>query len=193
MRILAAMMKHETNSFSPVPTDMARFEAWGLYRDAAAIAAYRGTAMPVSAYFDLAEAHGAEIICPVIAEAMPSGFVQEDTYEQLCEWILAPLRAGTVDAVFLDLHGAMTAAHIADGEGELLRRIREVAPDLPIAVTLDMHTNCTAEMVTNADAIIGYKTYPHVDMYDVGRQIGTVLWDKIERRADPVMAWGTAP
>jgi microcystin degradation protein MlrC len=193
MRILAAMMKHETNSFSPVRTDMARFEAWGLHRDAAAIAAYRGAAMPVSAYFDLAAAHGAEIVSPVIAEAMPSGYVQEETYEQLCEWILAPLRTGGVDAVFLDLHGAMTAEHVADGEGELLRRIREIAPDLPIAVTLDMHTNCTAEMVANADAIIGYKTYPHVDMYDVGRKIGAVLWDKIEGRADPVMAWGAAP
>jgi microcystin degradation protein MlrC len=193
MRILAAMMKHETNSFSPVPTDMARFEVWGLHRDAAAIAAYRGAAMPVSAYFDLAEVHGAEIVCPVIAEAMPSGFVQEETYEQLCEWILAPLRAGGVDAVFLDLHGAMTAEHVADGEGELLRRIRALAPDVPVAVTLDMHTNCTAEMIANADAIIGYKTYPHVDMYDVGRHIGAVLWDKIEGRADPVMAWGAAP
>jgi microcystin degradation protein MlrC len=193
MRILAAMMKHETNSFSPVPTTMARFEAWGLYRGAAAIAAYRGTAMPVSAYFDLAEAHGADIVCPLIAEAMPSGFVQEETYEQMCEWIMAPLRAGAVDAVFLDLHGAMTAEHIADGEGELLRRIREIAPDVPVAVTLDMHTNCTAGMIANADAIIGYKTYPHVDMYDVGHQIGAVLWDKIEGRADPVMAWGAAP
>jgi microcystin degradation protein MlrC len=103
------------------------------------------------------------------------------------------LFTGGVDAVFLDLHGAMTAEHIADGEGELLRRIRALAPDLPVAVTLDMHTNCTAEMVANADAIIGYKTYPHVDMYEVGRQIGTVLWDKIEGRADPVMAWGAAP
>ncbi len=193
MRILAATMKHETNSFSPVPTDMARFEAWGLYRDAAAIAAYRGTAMPVSAYFDLADAHDAEIVCPVIAEAMPSGLVQEETYEQLCEWILAPLREGSVDAVFLDLHGAMTAEHVADGEGELLRRIRELAPDLPLAVTLDMHTNCTVGMVANADAMIGYKTYPHVDLYDVGRQIGAVLWDKIEGRANPVMAWGAAP
>jgi microcystin degradation protein MlrC len=193
MRILAAMMKHETNSFSPVPTGMARFEAWGLYRDDAALATYRGTAMPVAAYFDLAEAHGAEIVCPVIAEAMPSGLVEEETYEQLCEWILAPLRAGGIDAVFLDLHGAMTAEHVADGEGELLRRVREIAPELPVAVTLDMHTNCTAAMVANADAIIGYKTYPHTDMYQAGRQIGAVLWDKIEGRTDPVMAWGAAP
>lgn len=193
MRVLAATMKHETNSFSPVRTDLARFAAWGLYRDAAALAAYRGTAMPIAAYFDLADAHGAEITCPVIAEAMPSGLVEEETYEQLCDWILAPLREGTVDAVFLDLHGAMTAAHVPDGEGELLRRIREIAPDLPLCVTLDMHTNCTDSMVQNADAIIGYKTYPHVDMYQVGRQIGQVLWDKIEGRADPVMAWGAAP
>ena len=94
MRILAATVKHENNSFSPVLTDMARFEAWGLYRDADALAAYRGTAMPVSAYSDLADSHDAAIVCPVIAEAMPSGLVQEETYEQLCEWILAPLREG---------------------------------------------------------------------------------------------------
>jgi len=193
MRILAAMMKHETNSFSPVPTDLARFVSWGLYRNDAALAAYRGAAMPVSAYMALAEAHGAEIVCPVIAEAMPSGLVQEAAYEQLCDWILEPIRRGTVDAAFLDLHGAMTAAHVADGEGELLRRIRAIAPELPVAVTLDMHGNLTDAMVANADAIIGYKTYPHTDMHEAGRHIGQVLWDKIEGRAEPVMAWGAAP
>lgn len=193
MRILAAMMKHETNSFSPVRTDLARFAAWGMHRGEAALRAYRGAAMPVSAYFDLAEAHGAEIVCPLIAEAMPSGLVEAATYEQLCDWILAPVRAGTVDAAFLDLHGAMTAEHVDDGEGELLRRIRAVAPDLPVAVTLDMHANVTAAMIENADAVIGYKTYPHTDMYEVGRRIGQVLWDEIEGRAEPVMAWGRAP
>ena len=193
MRVLTAMMKHETNSFSPVPTDMRRFEAWALHRGEEAIAAYRGTNMPAAAYFDLAEAHGAQIVCPLLAEAMPSGLVHEDVYEQFCEWILEPVRAGTVDAAFLDLHGAMTAEHVEDGEGELVRRIREIAPDMPICVTLDMHTNCTGMLIDNADAIIGYKTYPHVDMGDVARQIGQVLWDKIEGRANPVMAWGQAP
>ncbi len=193
MRVLTAMMKHETNSFSPVPTDMARFEAWALHRGAEAIAAYRGTNMPAASYFDLAEAHGAEIVCPLLAEAMPSGLVHRDVYEQFCDWILEPVRAGTVDAAFLDLHGAMTAEHVEDGEGELVRRMREIAPDLPICVTLDMHTNTTGMLIDNADAIIGYKTYPHVDMGDVARQIGQVLWDRIEGRADPVMAWGQAP
>lgn len=193
MRILAAMMKHETNSFSPVPTDLDRFAAWSLHRDTAAVDAYRGTAMPLAAYFEAAEARSAEIVCPLAAEAMPSGLVEEATYEQMVEWILDPVRAGAVDAAFLDLHGAMTATHVEDGEGELLRRLRAIAPEMPVAVTLDMHTNLTAAMVENADAVIGYKTYPHTDMYDVGRQIAEVLWAKIEGRAKPVMAWGPAP
>lgn len=193
MRILTAMMKHETNSFSPVKTDLARFEAWGLHRNEAVLAAYRGTNMPIAAYIELAEERGAEIIAPVAAEAMPSGLVERETYETLTEWILEPLREERIDAVFLDLHGAMTAEHLPDGEGELLRRIREIAPDMPIAVTLDLHTNLTETMVANCDAMIGYKSYPHTDMYAVGKQIAQVLWDKLDGRANPVMAWGPAP
>ena len=117
MRVLVAMMKHETNSFSPVVTDLDRFRSWSLYRNEEVLAHYAGTAMPLTAYLELAEAHGAEIIAPLAAEAMPSGLVEEETYEQLVEWILEPIRAGGVDAVFLDLHGAMTAQHVDDGEG----------------------------------------------------------------------------
>ena len=193
MRVLAAMMKHETNSFSPVGTDLDRFKSWGLHRGSAVQAAFRGTNMPIAAYFDLADAHGAELVTPLAAEAMPSGLVERDTYEQLVEWILEPIRAGGLDGIFLDLHGAMTAEHIEDGEGELLRRIRRIDPATPIAVTLDMHCNLTAAMVDNCDALIGYKCYPHTDMYAVGHQIGAVLWDKIEGRSHPVMAWGAAP
>ena len=193
MRILTAMMKHETNSFSPVKTDLARFAAWGLHHNDAVLDAYRGTNMPIAAYIELAEQRGAEIVAPVAAEAMPSGLVERETYESLVEWVLEPLREGGIDAVFLDLHGAMTAEHLPDGEGELLRRIREIAPDVPIAVTLDLHTNLTETMVSNCDVMIGYKSYPHTDMYAVGKQIATVLWDKIEGRANPVMAWGPAP
>lgn len=193
MRILTAMMKHETNSFSPVKTDLARFEAWGLHRDGAVLEAYRGTNMPIAAYIELAEQRGADLVTPVAAEAMPSGLVERETYETLVSWILAPIEAGGIDAVFLDLHGAMTAEHRPDGEGELLQRIREIAPDVPIAVTLDMHSNLTEAMVANCDAMIGYKSYPHTDMYSVGKQIAEVLWNKIEGRANPVMAWGPAP
>ncbi len=193
MRILVAMMKHETNSFSPVVTDLARFQSWSLCRGEQVVQNYRDTAMPLAAYMELAEQHGAEVVSPLAAEAMPSGLVEQDTYEQLVEWILEPIRAGGIDAVFLDLHGAMTAQHVDDGEGELLRRIRSIEPMIPIAVTLDLHTNLSETMTTHCDAMIGYKTYPHTDMYDVAKQIGKVLWDRINYDAMPIMAWGASP
>ena len=193
MRILTAMMKHETNTFSPVKTDLARFASWGLHYGDGALSAYRGTNMPIAAYIDLAEAHGAEIVCPVAAEAMPGGFVETDAYEELCGRILEPISQSGIEAVFLDLHGAMTAAHESDGEGALLKRVRTLAPDMPICVTFDMHTNLTEDIVANCDVLIGYKSYPHTDMYDVGKQIGEVMWDKLEGRTDPVMAWRQVP
>ena len=167
--------------------------AWGLHYGEAVLSAYRGTNMPIAAYIDLAEAHGAEIVSPVAAEAMPGGFVETDAYEELCERILEPISRSGMDAVFLDLHGAMTAAHETDGEGALLKRIRSLAPDMPICVTFDMHTNLTEDIVANCDVLIGYKSYPHTDMYDVGKQIGDVMWDKLEGRTDPVMAWRQVP
>ncbi|MEZ5665854.1 MAG: M81 family metallopeptidase [Alphaproteobacteria bacterium] len=192
MRVLIAMMKHETNTFSPVPTDLARFDDWGLFFGADAVAAYRGTGMPLSAYLDLAEAAGAEVVTPVAAEAMPSGPVHRDAYERLAGAILDALD-NDIDVALLDLHGAMVAEHLDDGEGELLRRMRARRPGLPIAVTCDLHCNLTAAMVDNCTALIGYKTYPHTDMHAVAAQVGRIVLESVAGRCRPVMAWGRPP
>lgn len=189
MRILIAMMKHETNTFSPIVADWKRFEDWSAYLGADALKAYEGTGMPFGAYVELARAAGAEIITPVAAEAMPSGRVTEDAYNRMAEPILDAVRGG-VDAALLDLHGAMVAEHTDDGEGTLLEKMREIDPDLPIAVTLDLHCNLTDRIMNNCTALIGYKTYPHVDMHEVGKQIGTVLLDSMAGKVKPVMSWG---
>ncbi|MBE7636448.1 microcystin degradation protein MlrC [Sneathiella sp. P13V-1] len=192
MRILIAMMKHETNTFSPIPANWQRFEDWGVHFGEDARAAYEGTAMPMGAYIELAKSIGAEIVTPVAAEAMPSGLVTEEAYEKLAGAILDEVRNG-VDAAMLDLHGAMVSEVTPDGEGTLLERIREIDPDLPIAVTLDLHCNLTEKMVSNCTTLIGYKTYPHVDMYEVGTQIGQALLDSLDGKVDPVMSWGNVP
>src|SRR5690242_11692723 len=78
--------------------------------------------------------------------------------------------AGPLDAVYLDLHGAMVAEHFDDGEGEILSRVRKViGKDVPLVVSLDLHANVTPQMVEHADALIAYRTYPHVDMAETGR------------------------
>jgi microcystin degradation protein MlrC len=148
--------------------------------------------MPFAAYLELAEAAGAEVVTPVAAEAMPGGPVTKDAYQRMSEAILEAVARG-VDAAMLDLHGAMVAETTPDGEGTLLEAIRKIAPDLPIAVTCDLHCNLTPAMVRNCTALIGYKTYPHVDMHAVGQQVGRVLMRMLAGEVRPVMAWGNRP
>lgn len=191
MKILCATFKHETNTFSPIVTDLARFESWGLHFGEDAARAMEGTAMPQAAYMKLARERGAEVVTPVAAEAMPAGPVTAEAYERLAGAILEA--AEGCDAALLDLHGAMVSEVADDGEGELLRRLRAAHPDLPIAVTLDLHCNLTQQMIDNCTALIGYKTYPHVDMYEVAEQVGRIVLDAMEGKVAPVMRWARPP
>jgi microcystin degradation protein MlrC len=193
LKFLIAMMKHETNTFSPIPTDLQRFRDWGLHEGPAVVRAYKGTNHPTAAYLDLAEESGADVVTPIAAEAMPSGYVQREAYEYMSGRILDALAEGGFDAAFLDLHGAMVPEGEIDGEGPLLARMREMVPGLPIAVTFDMHGNMTQQIIDNATVINGYKVYPHTDMYDAGLRAGRVLMRALKGEADPVIAWGPLP
>ncbi|NBC31947.1 MAG: microcystin degradation protein MlrC [Alphaproteobacteria bacterium] len=192
MRVVIAMVKHETNRFSPVPTPLARFGVDGPLYGADALAGYRGTATPIGAFIDLAESAGAEIVTPIAAEAWPSGPVAEDAYRHLCDTVAEAVSQGC-DAILLDLHGAMVTESIDDGEGALLDMLRGLAPDTPIAVALDFHANLTGRMVAHADVIVGYKTYPHIDMYETGRQAGRIGLAAAKGAVRPTMAWGNRP
>jgi microcystin degradation protein MlrC len=192
MKFLIAMMKHETNTFSPVPTPLSRFGTSGPLWGQAAFDGYRGTRTPMGAYIDIAGSEGAQIITPVAAEALPSGVVPADVYNTICDAICNAVKEGC-DAVFLDLHGAMVTEAADDGEGALLERIRAISPAMPIAVTLDLHANLTERIVRNCTAIVGYKTYPHVDMYEAGNHAGTLVIRTLKGEIQPKMAWGNRP
>ncbi len=192
MRVVIAMLKHETNTFSPVPTPLSRFGPDGPYWGLPALHAYRGTATPMGAFIDLAQAAGAEIDTPVAAEAWPSGPASDAVFDELTAPILRAVRRGC-GLVLLDLHGAMVTAGHDDGEGELLARLREIAPEVPIAVALDMHANLTARMVRHATALAGFQTYPHTDMYRTGARIGRIGLAAARGDCRPVMAWGARP
>src|SRR5262249_48132387 len=116
----------------------------------------------------------AEIVVPIAGGAHPSGYVEKSAYEDMAVAIVGAVRGGC-DAAFLALHGAMVAEHTDDGEGELLRRVRAVAPRLPIAVGLDFHAHMTSRMIDNATVITGYRTYPHVDMAETAARAGSTL------------------
>ena len=188
-KIVVAMMMHETNTFSPVPTPLASFRPLS---GQAAIEEFRGTNTQLGGFLNVAHEVGAEITVPVAAGAHPSGRVETAAYEDMCGAIVGAIRNGC-DAAFLALHGAMVAEHLDDGEGELLRRIRAVAPRLPIAVGLDFHSHMTAAMIENATVVTGYRTYPHIDMGETGQRAGRTLVRALNGEVEPVMVWGSRP
>ncbi len=194
MRIVVAEMSHETNTFSPVVTDLARFSHGASIplEGAGAVATFRGTATGLGGFIAVCESVGAEIVLAIAAGAPPSGRVEDAAFEYIAQKIVSAAAQGC-DAIMLDLHGAMATRTYDDGEGELLRRIRAVAPNVPIAVALDMHANLYPEMVARADVIAGYQTYPHIDMDGTAERAGRALLKMIEGSAAPTMVWGNAP
>ena len=194
MRVVIAMMKHETNTFSPVPTPMARFARGGetAQRGEEVLQAYKGTGAGIAAFIDICEAEGWEMVTPIAANAWPSGPVEQDAFETIADAICEAVEAGC-DAAMLDLHGAMVTERLEDGEGELLKRVRAIAPGMPIAVALDMHANLYPEIMENATVVAGYQTYPHVDVYETARRAGEALVHHLKGGARPAMAWGNRP
>jgi microcystin degradation protein MlrC len=116
-------------------------------------------------------------------QAQPSGHVTRDAFERVSGMLLDDLRAARgIDAVYLDLHGAMVAEHVDDADGELLRRVRAaVGPDVPVVASLDFHANVSPRMTHEATALVSFRSYPHVDMADCGARAARCLHDLLGR------------
>ncbi len=174
-RIAVAGFQHETNTFASTLAAFSDFEeadSWpGLLRGDEVIRGLSGINISITGFVDAAMAAGGYEIIPVLwCSAEPSSYVTTDAFERISSMILDGIRcAGVLDGIYLDLHGAMVTQAHEDGEGELLRRIRELTgPDLPIAVSLDLHANVTPQIVEHASSINIFRTYPHIDLANTG-------------------------
>lgn len=192
-RVVVGEFKHETNTFFPLGTDLDKFNKRTLKYGQDMFSYFKGTRTSIGGFIDSAAKAGVELIPSIAADATPSGKVTKEAYEHIVGTLLNSIKEAMdspqgIDGVALSLHGAMVAEHIDDGEGELLRRIREfVGEDIPIVVTLDLHANLTSEMVNNADCIFGYDTNPHVDLYERAQEAFQALVDIWEGKFVPVM------
>lgn len=169
-RIAIAGFQHETNSFAKGRAGMAEFEladSWpGLVSGAALLDETEGLNLPIAGFAKAADAAGHDLQPILWCAAEPSGPVTNAAFETISARIID----GTLgaDALYLDLHGAMITEHHEDGEGELLSRLRDRHPDMPIVISLDMHANVSQAMVELADHICIFRTYPHLDMSETG-------------------------
>lgn len=189
-RVALAGFLHETNTFAPSKATYAQFEQGGGYlplsRGAEILARCTGVNLGIAGSVAHGEKAGWDMVPILWTGAIPSAHVTRDAYERIAAEIVEGIAgAGRLDGVCLDLHGAMVAEHIDDGEGELIARVREVVgADVPIAVSLDLHGNTTERMVREADLLVAFRTYPHIDMAETGRRAAEGL-DKLMARGAP--------
>ena len=174
-RIAVGGFLHETNTFAPTKAVYDAFVQGGgwppMLQGAKLLEKMRNVNVGMAGFVPAAETEGWALAPTIWCAASPSAHVTKDAYERVAKAIVDGIKAaGAIDGVYLDLHGAMVAEHIDDGEGEILARVRQViGKELPLVVSLDLHANVTPEMVEHADALIAYRTYPHIDMADTGR------------------------
>src|SRR5690606_22603249 len=178
-KILIAGFLHETNTFASTPADYENFvngEGFPRMHRGAEVLRLAEVNIPVGGFIREARTWDAEL-CPVLwCAASPSAPVTDRAFERICGEIVDACREHRPDAVYLDLHGATVTASHDDGDGEILRRVRAaVGPGVPVSVSLDLHANMTPLMFEAADAMVAYRTYPHVDMADTGRRAAGLL------------------
>jgi microcystin degradation protein MlrC len=180
-QIAVGGMQHETNTFAPHLAPYPAFEcadSWpGLCAGPALFEVMQGLNIPLAGFIEQATEAGHELHPLCWCSAEPSSYVTDDAFERIAQMMCAGLsELGHLDAVYLDLHGAMVTEQYQDGEGELLRRVRAlVGPAVPIVISLDLHANVTGAMLEYSDAMTIYRTYPHLDMAATGARAYDLL------------------
>ena len=162
----------------------------GIIRGEALLERFRGTNVQTGGFIAAADEHGFELVPLLRAAAFPCGLIDRADYDSLKSELLDRLKAaGPVDGVLLELHGAMVVNGIDDGDGDMIAAVREVVgPDVPIGVPQDLHGNHTKWRVEVADVIVGYDTFPHIDMAERGKETAEIIVRTIRGEIKPTMA-----
>jgi len=196
-RIAIGGFQHETNTFAPARADYEAFETgggWpGVQYGEPIFGALEGANIPAQGAIQALRSAGHTLVGTAWAAASPSAQVTNDAFERIAGELISQLKkALPVDGVYLDLHGAMVTEAHEDGEGELLRRVRAViGARVPLVASLDLHGNVTRAMAAQADAMVGYRTYPHVDMAETGARAARVLDAMLKTGQRPAKAYAT--
>lgn len=197
MRIVTGGIAQETNTFQWQPTTMEDFNrpGFGSIERGQQILDLEGTGTVYGGIVATARKLGIDLVPTTYGSVMPGGRVAREAFDAIAAEIVAGIRAALpVDGVLLDLHGAMALTDHDDAEGLLLAAVREVVgPDMPLVATLDLHTNLSDEMVALADALVGYKKYPHTDMPETGTHALELLVSTIKGEVRPTMAFTRLP
>lgn len=190
MKLFTALLGTETNTFSPFLTGWQNFQETYLVRRGEHGDKPSAFGLPLVVWRQRAQARGWQVVESLAAFATPAGVTLRPVYEALRDEILHDLRAALpVDAVLVNMHGAMVAEGYDDCEGDLLASIREiVGPHVPIGGELDLHCHLTQQMIESATVLITYKEYPHIDVGERAHEVFNLIEATVEGKVRPHMA-----
>ena len=192
MKIAIASLIQESNTFSPVPT---RYDDLSPVFGADVLTRHEGKQTEMGGFISVLREASAEIVPVSAAWSVTAGRVIRADLDRIVDRMLAELRAALpVDGALVALHGAQTAEGIDDVEGHVLALWRAaLGPDVPMMATLDLHANVTRRMVESTNGIVGYRTYPHIDMFEIGQKAACLLLDTLRGVCRPVVRYRKLP
>ena len=195
MRVVVGELKQETNTFVPYPTTREAFEAWHFYEGDEILAIARDTNWEVTGFVDVLTEAGYEIVPTIATMAMSGGKVEQAAFDELLGRLLAGIEAARpFDGVCLALHGAMVTEEHDDGDGVIIDAVRDlIGPDIPLVISTDLHGNLTRRCVEGADAIVGFRTSPHIDHRETGQRAARILVSTLRGETKPVMGFVKVP
>jgi len=198
LRVLYGLIMQETNTFTPINTTLEYFlKTNGLLKNEEIISRLSGSLSEAGGVIDAAKKNNVELVPLIWTTAPPLGRILRESLERLLNELLEILEKESsrgVDAVVLSLHGAMAAEGLDDADGYILSKVRRVVGyDIPLGVSLDMHANITERKISESSIIVGYKTEPHIDMYDTGYRAAELTFQTARGLISPVINWVKIP
>ena len=194
MRIAIAGFMHESNTFNPLRTDRASFEAQSLMFGDSLLDEWRDAHHEVGGFLSATEDEGFEPVPILMAWATPSGPVTAEMFEEVTGRLVEDLKRARPDGLLLALHGAMVAESCLDADAEVLARLRsKLGPDPPVVISLDLHGNLSQRLIDHCTAAVAYRTCPHVDQRECGQRAARLLARTLRGEIRPRQALAKPP
>lgn len=195
VRIGIIALLHESNTFSVQPTTLDSFRQNMLLDGQAIRPTMADSHHEVGGFFQGLDEAGAEAVGLLAARALPSGTINEDAFDTLLSTLIANVQANQpLDGILVAPHGATVSQAYPDADGHWLATLRQaVGSQIPIIGTLDAHANLSAQMVNQCDALVAYRTNPHLDQRDRGIEAAKLIVRTLRGEIDPVMSAAFPP
>ena len=194
-KLITGGISHESNTFSNSPTTLEDFKRQTYSLGMEVLRKGAEQQGVIGGFIQVAVQSGVELLPTIHASTTPKGPLTREAFDHLMDELLSRSECHRdTDGAILSLHGAMVVDGIDDAEGYILREMRRVLGSTkPIVAVLDLHANMTEEMIRNADCLVGYDTYPHVDQMERGREAMRIILGILAGKLKPTTALAKPP